>query len=53
VIHGALQELEASLGDRASSGEMFLAMAKRGVKRILRTADRLQQTGQIERGHSG
>ena len=50
VIHGALQELEASLGDRATSGELFLSMAKRGVKRILRTADRLQQTGQIERG---
>ena len=53
VIHGALQELEASLGDRASSGELFLSMAKRGVKRILRTADRLQQTGQIERGTLG
>lgn len=52
VIHGALQELEASLGERGS-GEMFLAMAKRGVKRILRTADRLQQTGQIERGTLG
>jgi signal transduction histidine kinase len=53
VIHGALQELEASLGDRAGTGELFLAMAKRGVKRILRTADRLQQTGQIERGTLG
>jgi len=53
VIHGALQELEASLGERAASGELFLAMAKRGVKRILRTADRLQQTGQIERGSLG
>jgi len=28
-------------------------MAKRGVKRILRMADRLQQTGQIERGTLG
>jgi signal transduction histidine kinase len=53
VIHGALQELEASLTDRATSGDLFLAMAKRGVKRILRTADRLQQTGQIERGTLG
>jgi two-component system OmpR family sensor kinase len=50
VIHGALQELEASMGASAASGELFLAMAKRGVKRILRTADKLQQTGQIERG---
>lgn len=53
VIHGALQELEASLADRAASGDLFLGMAKRGVKRILRTADRLQQTGQIERGTLG
>ena len=53
VIHGALQELEAALGDQATSGELFLGMAKRGVKRILRTADRLQQTGQIERGTLG
>lgn len=50
VIHGALQELEASLGEHAASGELFLGMAKRGVKRILRTADKLQQTGQMERG---
>jgi signal transduction histidine kinase len=53
VIHGALQELEAALGERAGSGELFMGMAKRGVKRILRTADRLQQTGQIERGTLG
>jgi signal transduction histidine kinase len=50
VIHGALQELEAVLGDQASSSSTFFNMAKRGVKRILRTADRLQQTGQLERG---
>jgi len=53
VIHGALQELEASLGDKAATGDLFLGMAKRGVKRILRMADRLQQTGQIERGTLG
>lgn len=51
VIHGALQELEASFGDQAGAGSStFFGMAKRGVKRILRTADRLQQTGQLERG---
>jgi len=49
VIHGALQELEAAFGEQASNST-FLGMAKRGVKRILRTADRLQQTGQLERG---
>jgi two-component system sensor histidine kinase RstB len=50
VIHGALQELEASFGEQASGATSFFGMAKRGVKRILRTADRLQQTGQLERG---
>jgi two-component system sensor histidine kinase/response regulator len=49
VIHGALQELEASFGEQAASSTFF-GMAKRGVRRILRTADRLQQTGQLERG---
>jgi signal transduction histidine kinase len=50
VIHGALQELEAALGQQAGEHEVFLGMAKRGLKRILRTADRLQNTGQLERG---
>jgi signal transduction histidine kinase len=49
VIHGSLQELESALGSRAEEHELFLAMAKRGLKRILRTADRLQHTGQLER----
>lgn len=51
VIHGALQELEASLSTEPASGQpMFFNMAKRGVKRILRMAERLQQTGQLARG---
>jgi signal transduction histidine kinase len=50
VIHGALQELEAALGTTATEHELFLSMAKRGLRRILRTADRLQHTGQLERG---
>jgi signal transduction histidine kinase len=50
VIHGAMQELEAALGSNAQEHELFLSMAKRGLKRILRTADRLQHTGQLERG---
>jgi len=50
VIHGALQELEATFAQpQAESSSTFFAMAKRGVKRILRTAERLQQTGQLER----
>jgi signal transduction histidine kinase len=50
VIHGALQELEAALGPKAVEHEMFLSMAKRGLRRTLRIADRLQHTGQLERG---
>jgi signal transduction histidine kinase len=50
VIHGALQELEAALAQGSGEYEVFLAMAKRGLKRILRTADRLQTTGLLERG---
>ena len=50
VIHGALQELEVALAQQNGEHEVFLAMAKRGLKRILRTADRLQTTGQLERG---
>jgi signal transduction histidine kinase len=50
VIHGALQELEVALAQQTGDHEVFLAMAKRGLKRILRTADRLQTTGQLERG---
>jgi len=50
VIHGALQELEATFTQpQAEASATFFAMAKRGVKRILRTAERLQQTGQLER----
>jgi signal transduction histidine kinase len=50
VIHGALQELEVALTQQTGDHEIFLAMAKRGLKRILRAADRLQTTGQLERG---
>lgn len=50
VIHGALQELEASVSDQAGSPSTFFGMAKRGVKRILRMAERLQQTGQLAHG---
>jgi signal transduction histidine kinase len=50
VIHGALQELELTLGEQAATASPFFGMAKRGVKRILRMAERLQQTGQLARG---
>lgn len=50
VIHGALQELEMTLGEHAGQASPFFGMAKRGVRRILRMAERLQQTGQLARG---
>lgn len=50
VIQGALHEIERALGDDALKHEALFAMAKRGVGRILRSADRLEQTGQLVRG---
>jgi signal transduction histidine kinase len=50
VIQGALQELEFALGREGEAHRQLFAMARRGVQRIVRTADRLQQTGQCERG---
>lgn len=49
VIDGAVQELEAALGPAAAEHRVLLDMMRRGVRRIVRTADRLQQTGQCER----
>lgn len=50
VIQGALQELESALGEGAQQHMPLLSLARRGVRRIVRTADRLQQTGVLERG---
>jgi signal transduction histidine kinase len=50
VIQGALRELEHALGPEAEAHQRFFAMARRGVQRIVRSADRLQQTGLCERG---
>lgn len=49
VIDGALQELECALGDEAANHRGLLDMARRGIRRLARTADRLQQTGMCER----
>ncbi|HET6338413.1 MAG TPA: HAMP domain-containing sensor histidine kinase [Polyangiales bacterium] len=49
VIDGAVQELEAALGPSAQEHRVLLDMMRRGVRRIVRTADRLQQTGTCER----
>lgn len=49
VIDGAVQELECALGDRAVDNRALFEMMRRGIRRLARTADRLQQTGQCER----
>jgi signal transduction histidine kinase len=50
VIQGALQELELALGQETEGHQRLFAMARRGVQRIVRSADRLQQTALCERG---
>lgn len=50
VISGALQELESALGNEAEKYRHLLAMADRGVKRVLRTAARLEETGMFVGG---
>jgi len=50
TIQGVMQALEAALGDAAEGHAHLFAMARRGVGRIVRSADRLEQTGQLERG---
>ncbi|HMI91526.1 MAG TPA: HAMP domain-containing sensor histidine kinase [Polyangiales bacterium] len=49
VIDGAIQELECSLGEQAANHQALMDMVRRGIRRLARTADRLQQTGQCER----
>jgi signal transduction histidine kinase len=49
VIDGAVQELECALGEHAGSHRALFEMMRRGIRRLARTADRLQQTGLCER----
>jgi signal transduction histidine kinase len=48
VTLGALDELELALGEHAHAHAALFAMARRGVRRVLRTADRLSRTAQLE-----
>jgi len=50
VTLGALDEIELALGSAAEHSRPFLAMARRGAYKILRTADRLTRTAQLEAG---
>lgn len=54
VTLGALDELELELAHAASPRMLqLLAMARRGARRVLRTADRLSRTAQLESGGVG
>lgn len=48
VTLGALDELEHALGENAAAYASLFAMARRGVRRVLRSADRLSRTAQLE-----
>jgi signal transduction histidine kinase len=48
VTLGALDELELALGDAAQAHASLFAMARRGVRRVLRTTDRLSRSAQLE-----
>lgn len=51
VTLGALDELELALGDSAGEYRTLLDMARRGVRKVLRTAERLTRTAQLESGN--
>ena len=48
VTLGALDEIELLLGPEAERIKPLLLIARRGTRRMLRTADRLQLTGRLE-----
>jgi K+-sensing histidine kinase KdpD len=51
VTLGALDELEHALGaDVLAQNRILFAMARRGARRVLRTADRLSRSAQLEGG---
>lgn len=53
VTRGALDEIERALGPQADQVKPFFAMARRGIGRILRSADRLQRTAHFEAQRGG
>jgi len=50
VTLGALDELDLALGSESARVANLLAMARRSVQRVLRTAERLQRVAQLEAG---
>jgi signal transduction histidine kinase len=51
VTLGALDELELALGPDAERLRALLNMARRGARKVLRTADRLSRTAQLDASH--
>lgn len=50
VTSGALDEIELAVGPEADKLRTYFLMARRGMQRILRIAERLERTAQLERG---
>lgn len=50
VVQGSIDELEHALGADAEKYRTLLAVARRGLARVLRTASRLDQTAQLDGG---
>ncbi len=48
VVAGALHELESALGTTAAEHRVWLTMLNRGLKRLLRLADRLSMVAELE-----
>jgi signal transduction histidine kinase len=52
VTLGAIDELELSLGANAEAHRALIAMARRGVGKVLRTAERLSRKSQLDAGRA-
>jgi K+-sensing histidine kinase KdpD len=52
VTLGAIDELELALGAQAENHRALLAMARRGVGKVLRTAERLSKKSQLDSGRA-
>lgn len=52
VTLGAIDELELALGASADQHKALLAMARRGIGKVLRTAERLSRKAQLDSGRA-
>jgi signal transduction histidine kinase len=51
VTLGAIDEMELLLGENVDKVKPLIGMARRGIRRVLRIAERLQRTAQLEGHH--